>query len=447
MQDEGMGEEEAEYRITEGELIDRLDDSARRFVFCTYRVFDQLLKENHDLKAKCAELCDDYGVLVANLIDLIQFEPSLGEIEELTNLMNTILNFTRLFRLCNIIYLGDGGVADYGQVLLWLQDIGEKCWSPWDDETEWTKFKNHIQPEECFPEFWRTIYSLVLHGYMWEAGELLSCHSEVRASEELKSLVSIVFSSHPLFNLMVAEQEATNSTTDVDYNPRIMGEEWILWRRRVEELGTTRLASIVPELIPLINLLLGEDNHTLEHCGKKWEKFTIAKILYKAPPSLSMPAIAFLIESIEQNKHEGELGELHTLIINLLSGRFGELFKHFYEYFFKTSNTFSSQIGSGVIDPSIDNCIDKIASVFQLAVVHMAHILTRVGALEGERELDTIEFSLGSSLVEELTLIAVETISTMGLPIEILCCYLNSCSQNGAHFARALLLRRKVHAS
>ena len=77
-------------------------------------------------------------------------------------------------------------------------------------------------------------------------------------------------------------------------------------------------------------------------------------------------------------------------------------------------------------------------------------MLALAGALEsGNKELELIEFSLGSSLVEELTLMAVETISTMNFPLEIICCYLRSCPQLSlpfATFTQTLLPRRVVQS-
>ena len=74
-------------------------------------------------------------------------------------------------------------------------------------------------------------------------------------------------------------QDTTTTLRNMDTSHRRLADDWTVWRRRVEELGGTHLANRLPELVMLVNIMLGDDATTLEHVKDDWE-LVIAKILY-----------------------------------------------------------------------------------------------------------------------------------------------------------------------
>ena len=213
----------------------------------------------------------------------------------------------------------------------------------------------------------------------------------------------------------------------------------------------------MPGIVNIIDILLGEDGPTAEACGDDWERIILSNILYKSPPSFSLQSITYLLELTSHSPSSSSSSDFKILVLQLLEGQVGPLFKYLYECFFK--NEVSMTRGLGLFPPSsssllgsslIEQSIKKISLVPQLAVAQLAYILGIIGILEsdangGENDMG-IEFSVGKNLTEELTLSAVENLSTMNYPIEIISCYIRSCPYNGSEYARVILPRRGINS-
>ena len=52
----------------------------------------------------------------------------------------------------------------------------------------------------------------------------------------------------------------------------------------------------IPELSEVVEILLGDDEVTKQACHQDWEKFVLAKLLYKSVTTFSLHAIAYLVD-------------------------------------------------------------------------------------------------------------------------------------------------------
>ena len=235
-------------------------------------------------------------------------------------------------------------------------------------------------------------------------------------------------------------------------------------RKKLEDVANSNIVQNIPELLNIMDILLGEDRPTLEACGNDWERMVLSNVLYKSSPSFSMQSITYLMELTSSPSSSSSL-EFKNLTMFLLQGQVGPLFKYLYECFFMNEASLTRGLGlfpsfsssSSSSGPHmIERSIEKLSLVPQLAVSQLAYMLGAIGVLEldvsgglqgyGLNQDVGIELSVGKTLTEELMLTAIEALSTMNYPIEILACYLRTCPYNGGEYARVLLPKRQIHS-
>lgn len=152
-----------------------------------------------------------------------------------------------------------------------------------------------MRPEEAFREYWDVVKCYALQGRLQEAFTMLQAHSAISsASDSEKKQVMLALSTHPLVSLMQTAEEAGPGAEQSMRSG--MGDGWATWRQHVENLGRSKLVTSIPQLSDVVDILLGDDEITAEACRDEWDKFALAKLLYKSGPTFSLAAIAYLVD-------------------------------------------------------------------------------------------------------------------------------------------------------
>ena len=287
--------------------------------------------------------------------------------------------------------------------------------SPLDTEESSLKFFANIHPQSSFEGYWDLIYSNILQGKLLEASSLLLAHSEIsKCNSTEKNMILSAFNTHPLIIILAEDSLSSLDISSIVTSIR-HGDLMGIWHRNLEELAGSRLIRTIPELLRVVELLMGHEETTHTIVESNWTLLLLSKILYKSTISFSVVDIINLIDDLDMNENISVV-----MFKEILEGLLGLFVKTFYEKFFY-NNDFSSYFCEMNSSDS-QNSILELNYTFQIALVNLVQILEPTGALSYDSDFPIYD----STFVEELTLCALENLNQYNFPFEVYILYIIS---------------------
>jgi hypothetical protein len=219
--------------------------------------------------------------------------------------------------------------------------------------------------------------------------------------------------------------------------------------------GGFSLPSRIPGLETLLLLLAG-DQRTLHELTKgDWLALTLARLLFAGPLPLVRRDAGRLLESamgdtatqlsaMDNGRSLVSAGDnstssasaqadasRRTLVSRLVRGDVGAALKQLYESVHLAQPLLPAHLTSAGVSAS--SITPPLALL--LGTAHLAHLLVGAGVLEP----DLLWPQNNTDLAEELLLEAVVAAAHQGLPLDLVCGYLQACERCGRAYARVLL--------
>eukprot|EP01038_Epipyxis_sp_PR26KG_P004794 gene4794-6721_t len=329
---------------------------------------------------------------------------------------------------------------------------------------------NNIAIDDIFdksPNYWDTIYDLLLRGQNNQVVTLLQLHSEI-AEALLVSQTNLerkVVSSHRqssidsrqcelLFECILSHPYISfinEELYDTDNLPIAIASQFQDWRNSVNKLRNSNMSLLIqiPQLDTILRILLGELS-TLEEISRcEWTSYTLGLLLYVYPPPLTKASLSKIVEealSLHHQRHA--MNDRESIAIRnmreIMMGNLGPLMRSLYEtnrQHFSSNNGAIKDISKS---DSFSKCIQEMMSLVALvSVTNLTQLLVK-SVIKSELAEPNPSYRNECSFAEELLLESAVRLNNAEFPLEMVAGYLSKCPIQGSHYFRRIIPMRPI---